>query len=451
MDSETDEQPSTSAAPQEPDDDTTKLTDLNDDFLMEIFEHLNLVDLISVSTTNKRLNENALLVFSHKFSRYRIEVSGTCVSAWDGDRNITCKQHYIHRPDVQAFLYYFGDSITRLSIQFDDRLTPKQIERNLLKCCSKGLVELKLSKIRQCNTFNVNRWGMFPRVTRLSLCSCDMPPNIFDAIFARFPSVTHLELVNSHDYRLTTPVRSSLPKIRKHFAHLQHFKYFANSYWFNNDVIISLIETHPSIRSLALGVTFYLRGAQIIDIGRIINHLRRSIPNLEALELWNLNEELDLTERFPVHLKKLIVSGPLQRPIELPSSSVQLEDLEIGMRGLAFSRNHRLDISRFKAIKRLSIQLSGRRNEGWGLIDDTVFLRLANLDKLEELTLKQTGQSISVDVAKRFISNCESLRRLNLVFYTKNKEKRDQFCGMDFGPLWRVYDEFLAVVIERIK
>lgn len=58
------------ATPEQP----TKCTDLNDDCLQKIFEHLNLIELFNVAVANEWLRPAAGIVYKRKFGMKKVEM-----------------------------------------------------------------------------------------------------------------------------------------------------------------------------------------------------------------------------------------------------------------------------------------------------------------------------------------------------------------------------------------
>lgn len=440
------EQPSTSIVRTEMNemDKTTNLINLNDDCFTEIFEYLNIVDLTSVSTTNKRFNGLACSVLPKKFSRYRIEMSGTCISAWDGDRNVTCKQHNIHRPDVQAYLYYFGHSIRTLCIQFDDFITPELIRRNLLKCCCNNLTELKLIGMKK-SVFSAAE-TTFPNIEKLSFYACRLPFSSFEQVFKCFPALSHLEFIKC----TTDNTQNDLTLIdRSSFANLQHLKMFDTTFRLKT----TDLRSFENLKSLSIdAMPLNTKPTAIFQtIGQFL-------PNLNFLELNNLaNITFKAPQPRKLKLTKLVISQEVEKYGDfmglgnlMQTHFEQLEDFE--MKTAIFDDAWLDFILRMKTLKRLNIQILSRKSCGpfdYADIKGDTFMELIDLPNLEEITLKQGGVSLSLDIVKKFISKCESLKRFTIVYYSWNKQRRKKCEKMDFGAMWSVREDYMAIVIEK--
>lgn len=449
-----------------------KLTDLNDDCLRMILEKLNLVDLTSAAITNKRINEVAILTFVHTYSQCLIEVNSTCISAWKNGRNITCEKHYAFKPDAQAFLYYFGEHISRLSLQFDkilrrgpnlaepssdNNFRPRQIERILTMNCQ-NLVELKLNGIADEDGFNFLESGNFPKLEKLSIYSCTMLSRKFDMLCAWFPAVTHLELVNSGiasdgrrgQDRYFQFGSSPHMSVIRNFQRLRYLKFYSEPSAIA-PFVQSILPFHRGLHSLSIGVSHY-NGNQYVPP-------QVDFPsNIQNLEISNLREHLfDFRNLQPnSSLKKLKINTLLNNPeYFLLRVFTRLEEIELAIRGLNLHRSRRhLDpwiqsILLARTLKKVVIKISGRKSEGWHLIDRGIFLHFLMLPNLEEMELHQAGESISVDTVQEFLGKCENLKRLTLVYYSNNRGKREQFLLIDFGAKWTVREDFLAIIIEK--
>lgn len=424
-----------------------KLIGLIDDCLFEILDYLSLDDLAHILATCKRLNEVAQSVFLRKFQPHPIVVTSSCISAWHNGQHTTCKQHFRLEPNFLNFFHYFGKVITQLSIQFDEQLAANRLKGCLFNNCSETLTKLTLRGIDVDHSFGALT-KKFRNVEELSLYSVDGTD--IESLLECFPSVTQLELINCHKYNRvyseqmnrTTLMRIPFrPNFTELFPRLQRFKYGADASYFESELVESVMRRSPNLRSLSIGVTNYLRPSAITEITTVS-------PNLETLELWNINNFFrDISQSLP-RLKKIIVNGPLQIAVQFRTNPKHLEELALGASVIP---NHIIsNIVRMKTLKKLTLHSSGRVSEGWHRqIKDQDLQKFCDLPNLEELTIKQTSDSIGADSIRRFILSCTTLKRLTLIYFMKNKEKKEQFLLNDFGPQWKVFEDFIAVGIER--
>lgn len=443
-------QPSNSASAESRDIQTNqlKLIDLNDDCLLEILDYLSLDDLAHILATCKRLNEMVQSVFHHKIRQHSIEVSSSCISAWPHGQRTTCKQHYQRKPNFLNFFHYFGKFITKLSIQFDKQLTASHLKGCLFNNCSETLTKLKLSGIDVDHDFGVLT-KKFPTVEELSLYSVDGTD--IESMLECFPSVTQLELINCHKYNRiyskqlnhSTLMRNAFrPDIIKLFPRLQRFKYGDDVSYFQTELVKSVMKRSPGLRSLSIGLTSYQTPGHDLD------EITAFSPNLEILELWNMNRFCrEISQSLP-RLKTFIINGPLQEAVQIRSNPQHLEELVLGANVIP---NYIItNILSMKTLKKLTIHISGRVSDGWfRQVNDQDLQKFANLPNLEELTIKQPSDSIDENSIRRFILSCATLKRFTLVYFMKNKEKKERFVWTDFGPKWKVFEDFMAVGIER--
>lgn len=448
------EQPSTSIATNSSQNDPANaavLIDLNDDCLLEIFDYLSLDDLAHILATCKQLNEIAQSIFLHKIRQHRIEVSSSCISAWHNGQNITCNHHHYQRePNFLNFFHYFGKCVTELLIQFDKQLTASRLKGCLVNNCSETLTKLTLSGIHVDHGFNVLT-TKFPRVQELALYFVDGTKSDIESLLECFPSVTQLELVNCHKYnriyikvlnRETLLQNAFRPDIVKLFPRLERFKYGDDVSYFQTELVKSVMRRSPRLRCLSIGLTSHL------PPGHDLNEITAFSPNLERLELWNMNSFCrDISKSLP-RLKTFIVNGPLLRAFQFRTNPQHLEELVLGAQVMP---NYIIsNILRMETLKKLTLHISGRVTEGWlRQLNNQDLQKFANLPNLEELTIKQPSDSIDVDSIRRFILCCATLKRFTLVYFMKNKEKKEQFLLNDFGPSWKVFEDFMAVGIER--
>lgn len=418
------------------------LTDLNDDCLREILELLSLSDLTSVSTTNKRLNELAVEVFSRSFARRLIEMTSSCISVWDrNDQRIQCNQIHKQTPDWQTFFYYFGPFLTRLSIQFDDKLTLNRIERIMFKRCIENLIELKLSGIRAGDEIKTNV-AKFSNVVKLSIYSCEIPPPKLYDFLEWFPAVIDLELVKSY----TSNDRYNYAFLAPNNRNLQRFKCIEAFKPFDPLDFDELLSN--DLKSLSIGFSrAHINSDSVSDfIFRAIETRQES--SLEVLELYNLYTPLDPPLNGSLNLRKLKINGLMPVGDLLPSHFEHLEELELEIS--ESSHDWIRFITQLPLLKKLSIRMFAyNRLLCWDSVKDHNFLKIAEARKLEEFTFTQRGKSISIATVRRFLFQCDDLNRLKIIYYSKNDEKRHQFRHSDFGPMWKVSEDFLTIVIEK--
>lgn len=449
------EQPSTCAANKSQNDavNATSFTDLNDDCLFEIFKYLSLDDLTQILPTCKQFNKIAQLVFLQKFRQHRIEVNSSCISAWHNGQNITCKHHYQRPPNFLNFFHYVGKFVTELSIHFDKQLTASHLQGCLINNCSETLTKLRLSGIDLYHGFGTLT-KIFPKVEELSLYSVDGNGTDIELLLNCFPYVTQLELINCHAYNYTYEKRDERPflcrvefrpDIIKLFPRLQHFKYGDDIAYFQTGLLESVMSS-PGLRSLSIGMTSRVTPGLHLLKGDI----KKIPPNLETLELWNIIGFLHEIPLFLPRLRKLIVNNPLQRAYPFQSIPPFIEELILG--ALEIPIPIISQILRMKTLKKLTLHTSGRESEGWfrfRQISDQDLQQLAMLPNLEELTIKQSSNSITVHSIRRFILSCKTLKRLTLIYFKENKKEKEQFHLNDFGANWKVFENFMAVGIAR--
>lgn len=171
--------------------------------------------------------------------------------------------------------------------------------------------------------------------------------------------------------------------------------------------------------------------------------LLKWFPAVIDLEINDVFETADMPDLIPsddatiLQLKKLKVINSLYQPSRMMSviafeciEEFELIIQEIHRRWMDF-------ILELNSLKRLTINQCDHRNRGWTFIDDEQLLIYIELPCLEEMTLDQTINTITVDTVKQFILNCKSLKRFTLVFHAEDSEKRKQFVHAEFTPYWR--------------
>lgn len=392
-------------------DDAIKITDLNDDCLIEIIQYLNLVDLSNVAVTNKRLNKMARLVFLYKHSQHHIQVNQFSITSWANKRTITYKSYSNIKPNIKEFLHNFGAMITQLVIHFDDDFI---IKNNSNK--------LNWTSIRNQNLH-------FPCVTNLTIFLENLNLDGLEIFLSCFPTLNDFELFDSHDhrsiqlYQFQSRINSTI------FQNLRYLKYTDNS----QDVEI------PSILSNDEDVPLVLIW--------LLNNVKMCAPNLESLELHLHGGQLPTA--FPLRLKRLVIYSYWKPLIPINFLFEHLEEFEIGQRTM--SNIWILSIlQNLPAIKRLIIHELAYRPS----INDKQFIQFAALKHLEEITLKhdeplRADTSITANGIRNFIFACKSLRRLTLIYYSKFARKRNEFLLIDLGSEWKICRQNGAMIIDK--
>lgn len=120
------------------------LTDLHDDYLRLIFKLLELNDLLALMQVSKRFQDPVTSVFASKYPTKEVTITFNNYSR-ERSEILVLKE----MPLITPFLRYFGHSISKLRVQFDEK-NPKQslaIEKSVLAYCD-GLKELELQNCR---------------------------------------------------------------------------------------------------------------------------------------------------------------------------------------------------------------------------------------------------------------------------------------------------------------
>lgn len=133
----------------------TKITDLDDDCLMEISNHLNHLELYNVAVSNEFLREAARSIYKRKFATKRVRIS--CVRPYPlgshySDRcapfvGICETTHPFEIGDLQTslrFIRLFGSSVETITIVWKKRTSKwhDYVNDNVNKYCAASLLNI---------------------------------------------------------------------------------------------------------------------------------------------------------------------------------------------------------------------------------------------------------------------------------------------------------------------
>ncbi|XP_055303232.1 uncharacterized protein LOC129568915 [Sitodiplosis mosellana] len=283
---------------------TTKITDLNNDCLEHIFNHLKFADLFNVADSNKHLVAAVGQVFWRKYRKIPVDLY-TCV-ANDAYFKLTPNCIWLYdRTAALKFLRNFGHVITDLRITCfrtnDAYFT--ELHRYVFEYCSETLIDISFSYMNGCVFSSIEK--SFPNIQSVNFNYGRMNENLCQ-INKWFPNVRHLNFgsfVKLDDRKC----------IQAHYQHLQSLTVER----FNSQNQIGFEETN------------------------VMEALRLN-PNLQHLKVKN----------FPTKFLRKI-SKYMQR----------VENLEITLR--SGDINHRGPLIRLENVKKLLIHMESEQQYGF--------------------------------------------------------------------------------------
>lgn len=349
------------------------LTDLDIVCIEEIFEYLELKDLLNVADSNKRLCHASKFVFIRKYAR---------------DENLICSDNI--KRSLQTLRIY-GSLISLLIVQFLEDKAQQYVIDYISEYCHESLNEIRFRVFYNFNGFK----NPLKNVKSVILCSgIEFDKNWLLRSFPRMQKLT----LRSH---CTPCIHSEM--IANHFPYLQYFEYqiiLARLKRDNNciEVFKSFLRLNPQLRDLRLECG----SKRDIEYLQVIGERER---NLESLQLmihycwvwdWPNLEKMHLKS-----VKHFSLMKPNNTRIQggIPFSFDQLESFELYTKGTleqfgfydVFQKNS--SIKKFKLISNTQIDYE---------------ILAKYLPLLEEMTHSFYG--ISVDMVFHVITMFKNLK-----------------------------------------
>ncbi|XP_055306315.1 uncharacterized protein LOC129570649 [Sitodiplosis mosellana] len=241
----------------QPNDGTTKLTDVNVDCLEHIFKNLSLIDLLNVADSNKQLKPAADLVFASRYGKQWIFILSRYKSILIFERNMYPPTVQIPRSFRLKLLRCFGHLITKLDITHD-----KHMDAYVNEYCAESLVEIKFQRCKASTLDDLKK--PFTQVKTLCFDSCKLGSKLSE-LDKWFPKVRRLEFTDRNETAV-------------HFPHLQH-------------LTLSLpIDTNNRLNNLSELLRLYLNTRSLSIIGYFeFKYLQSVSEHLQHLERLDIN------------------------------------------------------------------------------------------------------------------------------------------------------------------
>lgn len=236
---------------QEPTVKTTKIIDLNDDCLVQIFNHLSLESLFNVAIANEWLRPAAGIVYNRKFGKKRVGIY-ECADYYP---SILSSEYQIHEEErgiririyglrlCLQYLRCFGGLITDLVIHYDKSKSKRYqyVHHYINDYCTTSLTHILFMNRPK---ISIDRFTQpFINVTDVCVSCCKLGKQL--PHFAElFPNLQRLTLCH---------VRLSYGFERAPFQHLEHFCVHTGSKnGFRIHDATNLLRMNPQLQSLEI-------------------------------------------------------------------------------------------------------------------------------------------------------------------------------------------------------
>lgn len=313
------------------------ITDLNVDCLEEIFERLNINDLLRVADTCSRFRKVTGLLFTGK------NVNGSVVIASDDIQFGWLDNEY--ESEIKGilhslrFLRCFGHLIVKMSIEFDDQYHYNEIFRYVNEYCSENLIKLLVDGSKEILIENISK--PFANVKLISFSQCTLGRNLTN--FNKwFPQMKYLKLEhnNVQDQKC----------IEMSFPHLKHFSYcnmwISSAQGFDDQNLKKFIRLNTQLRCLNL-LEFNIK---------LLRYISKYLHQLNELDIPWQDWMYDYRKITPIQFKSVKKFGiTLDSDHSIPLNSFAFDQLE-GLEANGVTYNYLRDfMSKNSKITTLSV------------------------------------------------------------------------------------------------
>lgn len=373
---------------------TTELLDLNDDCLGEIIQHLDVIDLCSVTRVCKQFRQLAELYFKRKFSEFDFSTvfAGRLISNEEASKVLRSFGHMIVSVTVSREVFHNHDTVGHAE---------EGLLKDIVECCGKNVHTLTLRNFHFTSDAVDALNMLFKSLQSLSLVGCVVAVGCVFYL-SNFSSLTSLKISKTRDCSYA---------LMDVFPALQHFLLKDVSIPSNIVVILQhFIVTHKQLELL-----------EITQCGRISSNILRSIgkylENVTYLRFHgSLIEGSEPNEQIQNNILHLAKLKNLQRFVwnckflsignllaKIVSNKITLKFLSFGL-GL-------VDDETIKAIKKMK-DLENLCFKGTDRLENHHLVEIAKeMPQLKEIHL-WWQRNISFDILKEVLRHTKQLHHL---------------------------------------
>lgn len=387
---------------------STKILDLNDDCLDQVFSYVSYDDVLQACQVCHRFEDRARAAF--KRQKYNSKL-------------FTIKANESHR-----LLRRIGPALLKLEIFFGQDL-PKnqQIIDIATKYCNDNLTEITFHCLTKRNKLRRS----FDRVNKLTLSFCDLIGHF--KLIKWFPNLS--SLTYHHTKNLKKFMKQSLPSL-----HTLNINFVTSQV-----ETVAMLASNPQIKNLSLKFA----SSGLVLKQNLVHAIDSALPELEALNLVieripNFQEAGDLSSVYFKHLKMLSVENCSDYSNtslinHLQISPASLERLHLRFSDESYDSHSYNCITKYKQLRVLCVMPS-RHSLSAGDI-----LMLANqlplLEKVEQIVDFVNVVPWTSDEVANFLRNSKQVMELTFVFdfdahakFSRTSDViRTQFNGSDWS------------------
>lgn len=388
---------------EEVEDDTMRITDLDEYCLEHIFGYLDLKDLVNVGLSNTVFQHAAGIVFKRK-SGGKVEIVSF------EDLICTIGNSELDKIQSKNLIPTFGGYISNITVLFNPRAMKlknyKEIFHQISKYLVESLVKITLDEFPRgwLNRFS----NPFPKVESVQLFGCNLRNDKL-VLSDIFPNLNHLN-INRGEFVKNNLIVTHLPCLKK----LELF----NEYDAKCPVFQSLLDLNPQLESCTY--TSY-GGYEIPRNFRFV----KFVAEQSKLEKFGLLSSIHTDEHFHFKNVKRFHYSARSLPNNFPFSFDQLEKLK-----LDFIEEKLIDDIIKQNEKLVKLSLRANQNIFYHLTEELAKLQLVSLSVIRTGYWKKKH----IDLLAKFLNEKSSATNVKL----------KHFCSMPLG-------EYLESKIDNSK
>lgn len=388
----------------------TKITDVNNDCLVRVFEYLSFDDLLSIAEANKRLRQAAGFVFARAFGTRAIYLNVT-LSYREGTVEVNDERISIN--DLKTSLQIlrnFGPWIKKLELAYAPFTFPQrreEVDRYIMKYCAASLTDLELNALAE-NSFKDLR-KPFSNVEKVRFNFGTLGKKLTQ--FNRwFPKMRCLELM-SNQFADSKCIETSFPSLTELMVGAS-----TESNGLKHENIVRSLSLNRQLTNLSL---------RSVSDPTLFQSANEYLPNLESLDItWDLKYSFKFNGK-KIHFKNVkkvnmcVFTKDNRIPLKIPFSFNQLEEFRL-QTGSQLNKELTDFITKHPAVSKLSIV--PRYQFEYQDISEQLLVKITEaLPALKEINFAE--HKLSANQAITFIRRTHSLEHIHFKISKRSEFK----------------------------